>query len=486
LLRLDVGDVQTICDLPRAKDGIKDDGLCDWFARSTKCSFFGQLLAHGGRGVIVRLDHAAGRELPLAAIGIDVLRAPAEQDAAVVDRQSLDAERPHTEIKPIILHRVKAIGAIDDVKDRSAIAVAMDADDMQQAAVVIGGVVPAHFLPSLLNLVKDTTCPVGYERPVRHRERHRPAKSNHARLHGWGIVAVHADSLLVSQLNPVRAAKRCTIPPMLRIGNVQLETPLLLAPMAGYCDLAFRVLCRSLGGVGLASTDLLNCHSILRGNRRALQLAATNERDQPLCMQLYGNDRDPLPEAAQWAVDHGAVIIDINMGCPVDKVCKKSGGSLLLCDPDRTVRLAERIVKAVECRGVPVTAKVRLGWDDSRIVAPRLARMLEDVGIQAITVHGRTTEQRFTGRARLDGIAEVVAAVRAIPVIGNGDVREPRDVLHMMQTTGCAGVMIGRGALRKPWLFSRALVASANRRCGAKRADDDREAVHYRDASRAD
>lgn len=243
---------------------------------------------------------------------------------------------------------------------------------------------------------------------------------------------------------------------MLRIGNVQLESPLLLAPMAGYCDLAFRVLCRSLGGVGLASTDLLNCHSILRGNPRALQLAATNERDQPLCMQLYGNDQDPLPEAAQWAADHGAVIIDINMGCPVDKVCKINGGSLLLCEPERTARMAERIVNAVESRGVPVTAKMRLGWDEQRIVAPRLARMLEDVGIQAITVHGRTTDQRFSGRARLDGIAEVVAAARYIPVIGNGDVREPGDVLRMMRTTGCAGVMIGRGALRQPWIFSRA------------------------------
>lgn len=243
---------------------------------------------------------------------------------------------------------------------------------------------------------------------------------------------------------------------MLRIGNVQLDTPLLLAPMAGYCDLAFRVLCRSLGGVGLASTDLLNCHSILRGNPRALQLAATNERDQPLCMQLYGNDHDPLPEAARWAADHGAAIVDINMGCPVDKVCKVNGGSLLLCEPDRTVRLAESIVKAVADRGVPVTAKVRLGWDERSIVAPRLARRLENVGIQAITVHGRTTEQRFSGRARLDGIAEVVGAVRSIPVIGNGDVREPEDVPRMMRATGCAGVMIGRGALRTPWLFARA------------------------------
>jgi tRNA-dihydrouridine synthase B len=245
---------------------------------------------------------------------------------------------------------------------------------------------------------------------------------------------------------------------VLRIGSLALESPLLLAPMAGQCDLAFRVLCRELGGVGLASTDLLNCHSILRGTPKAMQLAATNKRDQPLCMQLYGCDRDPLPEAAMWAADHGARAIDINMGCPVDKVAKKNGGSLLLCDILRTVKLAERIVRAVELvRGrdgtIPVTAKMRLGWDAGRIVAPELARRLEDVGIAAITVHGRTTEQRFRGEVDRSGIARVVEAVRGIPVIGNGDVLEADDAVAMMRQTGCAGVMIGRGAMRKPWIF---------------------------------
>lgn len=242
---------------------------------------------------------------------------------------------------------------------------------------------------------------------------------------------------------------------MLSIGPVTFDQPLLLAPIAGHCDLPFRVLCRELGGVGLASTDLLNCHSILRGSPRAMELAATDPRDEPLCMQLYGNDRDPLPEAARWAVDHGAAVIDINMGCPVDKVAKKNGGSLLLCDTDRTVRLAERIVRAVEPTGVPVTAKVRLGWDRSCIVAPHLARRLESVGIQAVTVHGRTTEQRFRGTVDLDGIGEVVAAVDAIPVIGNGDITEPHHATDMMRYTGCRGVMIGRGAMRTPWIFHR-------------------------------
>jgi nifR3 family TIM-barrel protein len=246
---------------------------------------------------------------------------------------------------------------------------------------------------------------------------------------------------------------------MLRIGPVQLETPLLLAPIAGHTDLAFRLLCRELGGVGLACTDLLNCHSLLRASPTALALAKTSAADTPLCMQLYGNDSDPLPEAACWAVDHGAIVVDINMGCPVDKVAKKNGGSLLLRDPDRTARLAERIVRAVDRHSVgrvPVTAKIRLGWDDSCIVGPRLARMLVAGGIAAITVHGRTTAQYFKGDVRMDGIAEVVAAVSSIPVIGNGDVREPEDVIAMMERTGCAGVMIARGALRTPWLFARA------------------------------
>ncbi|MHC5026012.1 MAG: tRNA dihydrouridine synthase, partial [Planctomycetota bacterium] len=239
------------------------------------------------------------------------------------------------------------------------------------------------------------------------------------------------------------------------IGPVRVDPPLLLAPIAGQCDLAFRVLCRRIGGVGLASTDLLNCRSVLREARKAMTLAATHPEDHPLSMQLYGADTDPLPEAARWAIDNGATVVDINMGCPVDKVCKKNGGSLLLKDVDRTTRLAGRIVDAVGGSGVPVTAKLRLGWDDDSIVAPRLARELEGVGISAITVHGRTTRQRFGGSVRLDEIGEVVAAVRRIPVIGNGDVKTPDDAVTMMRRTGCAGVMIGRAALRRPWIFQR-------------------------------
>ncbi|MCX5661021.1 MAG: tRNA dihydrouridine synthase DusB [Planctomycetota bacterium] len=245
---------------------------------------------------------------------------------------------------------------------------------------------------------------------------------------------------------------------MLRIGSVQLETPLLLAPIAGYCDLAFRLVVRRLRGptglgVGLACTDLLCPQAILSENQKSLWLAATCPEDKPVCMQLYGADPAILAEAARWAQAHGATTIDINMGCPVDKVTKKNGGSKLLCDPGSTVLLAKQVVEAVT---VPVTAKLRLGWDDQHIVAPDLAPALADVGIAAITIHGRTTEQMFRPSARLEGIARVVESMRRhplVPVIGNGDVKSPQDAKRMMDVTGCAGVMIGRGALAQPWIF---------------------------------
>jgi len=238
---------------------------------------------------------------------------------------------------------------------------------------------------------------------------------------------------------------------MLQVGSLQLATNLLLAPIAGYCDLAFRLVARSCGGVGLACTDLLCPEGVLRENYRSMVLSMTCDEDSPLCMQLYGSNADRLSEAARWAEDHGADVIDINMGCPVDKITKKDGGSKLLCDPDNTLRMVEKIVRAI--RRVPLTAKLRLGWDDSQIVAPFLAARLEEAGVAMVTIHGRTTQMRFSGEARLDGIAAVVAAVRRIPVIGNGDIRSPQDARRMIDRTGCAGVMIGRGALSMPWIF---------------------------------
>jgi nifR3 family TIM-barrel protein len=168
-------------------------------------------------------------------------------------------------------------------------------------------------------------------------------------------------------------------------------------------------------------------------------------------MQLYGANVDRLCDAARWCEARGPAVIDINMGCPVDKVTKKDGGSKLLCDPDNTLRMVEKVKASL--RNTPLTCKLRLGWDDTCIVAPAMARRLEEAGVSLVTIHGRTTEMRFSGNARLDGIAEVVAAVKNIPVIGNGDIRTPDDAVRMMNHTKCAGVMIGRGALAQPWIF---------------------------------
>jgi nifR3 family TIM-barrel protein len=237
----------------------------------------------------------------------------------------------------------------------------------------------------------------------------------------------------------------------LRIGDVGLATNLLLAPIAGYCDLAFRLVARSCGSLGLACTDLLCPDGVLRENRKSMELAQTCPEDSPLAMQLYGGDVEKLCDAARWAEDRGAHVIDINMGCPVDKITKRDGGSKLLCDPDKTLRMVDRVIGTL--RHTPLTAKLRLGWDDTCIVAPMMARRLEDAGVKLVTIHGRTTEMRFSGQARIEGIAAVVAAVKHIPVIGNGDIRAPQDAARMLSYTKCAGVMIGRAALSQPWIF---------------------------------
>ena len=236
----------------------------------------------------------------------------------------------------------------------------------------------------------------------------------------------------------------------MQIGAVKLESPVLLAPMAGIADLPFRLLCRELGGVGLAGSELLNSRAIVRGIPAVREKARLHPDDAPLSVQVYGNIDDPLPQAAAWAVKQGATIIDINMGCPIDKVCKKNGGSLLLKTPRQTANLAKQIVEA--CDGVPVTAKVRLGWSEGELSAPEISKRLEDVGIAAITVHGRTTSQKFSGSACLDGIARVVESV-SIPVIGNGDITGVDSAQRMFDHTGCDGVMVGRHAMKEPWIF---------------------------------
>lgn len=242
-------------------------------------------------------------------------------------------------------------------------------------------------------------------------------------------------------------------------GSIELESNLLLAPIAGWCELAWRITCRELGGVGLACTDLLSPRGLMLSQETSTNLAHTNDQDEPICMQLYGSDPEILAQGAIWCADHGANVVDINMGCPVDKVTKKDGGSKLMCDLDRTFDIFAKVREALP-GDIPLTAKMRLGWDESAKqsgAASKLAIGLCDRGAAAITVHGRTTEEKFKGQCDLDGIKRVVDelghAHPGVPLIGNGDIKHPTDVIKMMYHTRCAGVMIGRGSFSNPWIF---------------------------------
>lgn len=236
----------------------------------------------------------------------------------------------------------------------------------------------------------------------------------------------------------------------MRLGPLELSSNLFLSPLAGYTALPFRLVLREIGGLGLATTDLVNARSLLEKRPKALKLIESRPDDQPLAVQLFGAVPEEMRDAAQFLEAQGVASIDINMGCPVRKVCRVGGGSAMMTELDKTARLVHGMVEAVR---VPVTAKMRLGWDEANLTAPNLARVLEDVGVAAVFVHGRTREQGFGGTVNLAGIRAVVEAVRRIPVIGNGDVTTPEAARRMIAETGCAGVSVGRGAFYNPWIF---------------------------------
>lgn len=240
--------------------------------------------------------------------------------------------------------------------------------------------------------------------------------------------------------------------PPLCIGQRTLPSRYCLAPLAGYTHLAFRRVLRELGGLGLATTDLVQASFLLSGRPHSRDLIATSPEDRPLSVQIFSGRREELVQAARWLADHGYEGIDINMGCPMAKVNGQGGGARLMCDPDGACRTVADVVAAV---AVPVTVKMRLGWDAGNITAPALAREFEQLGVAAVTIHGRTRQQGFHGQVSLDGIAAVVAAVDRLPIIGNGDVRSVDDALAMRRITGCAAVAIGRGAMLDPWIFRR-------------------------------
>ncbi len=240
----------------------------------------------------------------------------------------------------------------------------------------------------------------------------------------------------------------------MRLGPLTLVSNLFLSPLAGYTNLPFRLTVRELGGVGLATTDLVNARSLLEKKSKALKLIETLPADYPLAVQLFGSVPEEMRDAAAYLESVGIASADINMGCPVRKVCRVGGGSAMMTELAKTASLVKGMVEAVK---IPITAKMRLGWDDENITAPNLARALEDVGVAAIFVHGRTREQGFSGAVNLAGIRAVVKALERVPVIGNGDVTTPQAAKVMLEQTGCAGVSVGRGAFYNPWIFQHTL-----------------------------
>ncbi len=245
------------------------------------------------------------------------------------------------------------------------------------------------------------------------------------------------------------APPQTTLRPMW-IGNVYIESPLTLAPMAGQTNHAFRTMCREMGDCGLVCTELISSQAIHYKSKKSRNMFDWNEAERPFAVQLFGNDPTMMAEAARLVVDEGADIVDINMGCWVPKVVKKGAGAAMLNDICNATWVVEAIVKAVN---VPVTVKVRTGLDPDHITAIEFAKVAEKSGVKAIAVHGRTASQGFTGNANWDIIRQVKEAV-SIPVIGNGDVKNAADAARMLTETGCDGVMIGRAALGNPWLFS--------------------------------
>lgn len=234
------------------------------------------------------------------------------------------------------------------------------------------------------------------------------------------------------------------------IGDKIIDPPLMLAPMAGQTNHAFRTLCREIGDCGLVCTELLSSHAIHYKSEKTFNMFDWAGDQHPFAVQLYGSDPTMMAEAARVVVDHGADIVDINMGCWVPKVAKTGAGAALLKDVCTATAVVDAIIKAVN---VPVTVKIRSGFTADNLTAVPFAKAAEASGVKSIVVHARTAEQGFSGEANWDMIRQVKESVSNIPVIGNGDVKTADDAAQMLRETGCDGVMIGRAALGNPWIF---------------------------------
>ena len=238
----------------------------------------------------------------------------------------------------------------------------------------------------------------------------------------------------------------------LKIGNVELENNLILAPMAGVTDLPFRLLCKEQG-CGLMYTEMVSAKAILYKNRNTGPLMEVRPEEEPVALQLFGSDPEIVSDIAAQVEDGPYAFIDINMGCPVPKIVNNGEGSALMKNPKLVEEILTALVKKVK---KPVTVKFRKGFDDDHINAVEIARIAESCGVSAVAVHGRTRAQFYSGKADWDIIRQVKEAVK-IPVIGNGDIFTPEDAKRMLYETGCDGLMIARGAKGNPWIFSRTL-----------------------------
>jgi len=235
----------------------------------------------------------------------------------------------------------------------------------------------------------------------------------------------------------------------LKIGNVELKNNLILAPMAGVTNLPFRTICEKFGP-GMVCTEMASSRAIFYDDNKTKRLLNTEGEPRPISMQIFGNDEETMAYAAKY-ISKIADIVDINMGCPAPKVVKNGDGSKLLLDLEQ----ARKVMKAVvENATVPVTVKIRKGWDNEHIVATDIAKIAEEVGISAITIHGRTRNEMYSGKADLDIIKQVKQSV-SIPVIGNGDIIDEETAVNMFEYTGVDGIMIGRGTFGNPWIFQK-------------------------------
>jgi nifR3 family TIM-barrel protein len=261
----------------------------------------------------------------------------------------------------------------------------------------------------------------------------------------------------------------------MRIGPIELEQPLILAPMAGITDRYFRLILKRIGGVGMVTMEFISSEALTRGSDRTRGMMQFCAEERPLAIQIYGSRPDRMADAAALVEEIGADVVDINMGCPANKVLKGCAGAALMAD----LGLAGDIIRAVRRRvSLPVTVKFRLGLDDRRENYLELGRICEGEGVAAVAMHARTARQMFSGRADWARIRRLKEAL-SIPVSGNGDVEAPEDAIRLWEATGCDGVMIGRGAIKNPWLFRQIADLRAGRTPGQPGLEERRDLIVY-------